>query len=118
MSKVVPVIDLSDFEAGDADVCRRVSSEIDAACVSVGFFSLIGHGVPDHIIDTAHRTAAAFFALPLETRETAAKPSPDYPYGYTPFSAEALNRSIGGSASPDLKETYNCLLYTSPSPRD
>lgn len=37
----------------------------------------------------------------------AAKPESTYPYGYTPFSGEALNRSIGGVGVPDLKETYS-----------
>ena len=38
---------------------------------------------------------------------TVAMPYPGYPYGYNPFNVEALNRSIGGDAPPDLKETFN-----------
>jgi len=34
-------------------------------------------------------------------------PAPGYPYGYSPPEAEALERSIGGVAAPDLKETFN-----------
>ena len=38
---------------------------------------------------------------------TVAMPYPGYPYGYNPYNVEALNRSIGGDAPPDLKETFN-----------
>jgi isopenicillin N synthase-like dioxygenase len=34
-------------------------------------------------------------------------PEPGYPYGYSPIDTEALNRSIGGDAAPDAKETFN-----------
>lgn len=103
----IPIIDLTGF-AGKSKARRRaIGADIDAACREVGFFSIVGHGVPDEIVDVGHAAAIAFFDRPLTDRLTAAKPDPTYPYGYVPFSAEALNRSIGGSAVPDLKETFN-----------
>jgi isopenicillin N synthase-like dioxygenase len=102
----VPIIDLSGLGRG-GDRASEVGREIDEACRSVGFFSVIGHGIDAAVIERAHDAAIAFFDLPPEARLGAAKPSPDAPYGYVPFSAEALNRSIGGTGPPDLKETYN-----------
>ena len=102
----VPVIDLSGLGRGGGRA-SEVGREIDEACRSVGFFSVIGHGIDAAVIERAHDAAIAFFDLPPEARLGAAKPSPDAPYGYVPFSAEALNRSIGGTGPPDLKETYN-----------
>jgi len=102
----VPVIDLRGLRQGGA-AAGDVGAAIDEACRSVGFFSVTGHGVDPAIIARAHRAALAFFDLPLEARLGAAKPSPNAPYGYVPFSAEALSRSIGGVGPPDLKETYN-----------
>lgn len=102
----VPVIDLGGLAADD-ESAREVGVAIDAACRSVGFFSVVGHGVDADLIERAHAAALAFFDLPLDARLGAAKPTPSAPYGYVPFSAEALNRSIGGDGPPDLKETYN-----------
>ncbi len=102
----VPVIDLRGLVDGGDDA-DAVGVAIDAACRSVGFFSVIGHGVDPDVIGCAHDAAQAFFDLPLDARLGAAKPTPSAPYGYVPFTAEALNRSIGGVGPPDLKETYN-----------
>lgn len=96
----VPVVDL---RRSIADV----GAEVDTACREVGFFSVVGHGVPETVITDAHRLALAFFDLPLADRAEVEPDDVSYPYGYRPFSAEALNRSIGGVAPADLKETMN-----------
>ncbi|BAN01959.1 isopenicillin N synthase family dioxygenase [Ilumatobacter coccineus] len=85
----------------------EVGTAVDTACREVGFFSVVGHGVPEELIAEAHRLALAFFDLPLVDRAEAEPDDVSYPYGYRPFSAEALNRSIGGVAPADLKETMN-----------
>ncbi len=103
----VPVIDLSGFSEGDESHRARIASDVNEACRSIGFFSVVGHGVDPEIVETAHRTALEFFALPLADRMDAVVPEPSYPYGYRPFTAEALNKSIGGAGRPDLKETFN-----------
>lgn len=106
----VPVIDLDGFGgSGIASAARRadVGAAVDRACCDVGFFSVVGHSVDADVIDRAHAAALAFFDLSLDDRLGAAKPDPSYPYGYSPLAGEALNRSIGGVAPPDLKETYN-----------
>ncbi|MGH1491210.1 MAG: isopenicillin N synthase family dioxygenase [Acidimicrobiales bacterium] len=114
----IPIINLAPFarsgRSGTAAERGAVGRQIDQACRQVGFFSVIGHGIAPEIIEEAHRAALSFFDLPLADRLGAAKPEPTYPYGYTPYSAEALNRSIGGSGSPDLKETYNVGPVGSP----
>jgi isopenicillin N synthase-like dioxygenase len=102
----VPVVDLRGLAEGGV-TADEVGAAIDDACRSVGFFSVTSHGVDRAVIERAHHAALAFFDLPVEDRLGAAKPSPSAPYGYVPFSAEALNRSIGGAGPPDLKETYN-----------
>jgi isopenicillin N synthase-like dioxygenase len=115
----VPVIDLTGFVGGSTTRRRAIADDVDRACRDVGFFSVVGHGVDEQIIADAHEVALAFFDLPLADRLTAEKPNPSYPYGYSPFSKEALNRSLGGVAVPDLKETYNVgPVGTPPRPLD
>jgi isopenicillin N synthase-like dioxygenase len=113
---VIPVVDLS----GDP---ARVGRAVDDACRDVGFFTVIGHGVPDAIADEAWATGRAFFELPLAERMSVAMPTPGYPYGYCPLGVEMLARSrdldtppreapatrrTGASAASDsdIKETY------------
>jgi len=103
----VPVIDLTGFSDGASGVRDRIGAAVDRACREVGFFSIVGHGVDDRMMADSHREAMSFFDLALEDRMAVVMPEPGYPYGYNPFNAEALNRSIGGDAPPDLKETFN-----------
>jgi isopenicillin N synthase-like dioxygenase len=104
---VIPVIDLSLFVDGDDDQRRAVGAQIDEACRSVGFFTIVGHGVDPQLIERLCRAARAFFNAPLDDRLAVAMPEPGYPYGYNWLEAEALNRSIGGAQPADLKETFN-----------
>ena len=104
---MIPVIDLEQVTEGSADDRRTVAEEIDRACRDVGFFTVVGHGVGHETIEALRREALAFFDLPLADRLAVAMPEPGYPYGYSPLEAEALNRSIGGAAAPDVKETFN-----------
>ncbi len=104
---MISVVDLSGFVGGSTAQRTAVGEAIDRACRDVGFFTVVGHGVGSAQIEELHGAALAFFDLPLEDRLAVAMPEPGYPYGYSPLRAEALNRSLGGEAPPDLKETFN-----------
>ena len=126
----VPVIDLSPMFRNDRDSdeavgnsvaaeVHRLGAEVNDVCRRIGFFAIVGHGIDPAMTEAAHQAAQDFFQLPLNDRMTAARPDPTYPYGYVPFSAEALNQSIGGQGGPDLKETYNVgPVGEPPRPRD
>jgi isopenicillin N synthase-like dioxygenase len=104
---VIPIVDLGRFVGRSVADRRSVGEEIDRACRDIGFFAVVGHGVADDTIERLHTAALEFFDLPLADRLEVAMPEPGYPYGYNRVEAEALNRSIGGGAAPDLKETFN-----------
>lgn len=93
----VPVVDLAGSDAVEAvaDACRRV-----------GFLTVVGHGVPDAVIDGAWDTATAFFDLPLAQRQQVAMPRPGYPYGWSPMAGETLSASLGRRSHPDLKQSF------------
>lgn len=106
----IPVIDIGPALAGaSADAATRaaMARAIDEACSTIGFLAITGHGIDDRIVTAVHEAACAFFALPEAERMAVAMPEPGYPYGYNPFSAESLERSLGATALPDLKETFN-----------
>jgi isopenicillin N synthase-like dioxygenase len=104
---MIPVVDLGPFLGGTVADRSLVGAEIDAACRTAGFFTVVGHGVDARLVDDVHRLALTFFDLPLEDRLAVRMPAPGYPYGYSPYEGEALNRSLGGPAPADRKETFN-----------
>ncbi|KVH99759.1 Isopenicillin N synthase [Cynara cardunculus var. scolymus] len=91
--KKIPTIDLSAKES-------QVSKLIIEACEEYGFFKVINHGVPHHIIKTMEDESFRFFhkALPEKQRV-----GPANPFGYG-------NRNIG--LSGDTGELEYLLLQT------
>lgn len=59
----LPVLDLSRLDAGPAEAAA-FHEELRATTHDVGFFHLVGHGIPPDVMSHAFDTAARFFALP------------------------------------------------------
>jgi isopenicillin N synthase-like dioxygenase len=59
----IPVLDLSLLN-GTPEQQERFRDDLRRATHEVGFFSLVGHGVPAGLVDRAYTAARAFFALP------------------------------------------------------
>lgn len=110
----VPVIDLSPYTAGD-DPTRddpaareRVAREIDAACSSVGFMQIVGHGIDDAVIEGLAGAIDDFFALPPETKNGYRVAGANR--GYSPPKSETLSLSLGvesASRMNDFFEAFN-----------
>jgi isopenicillin N synthase-like dioxygenase len=63
----LPVLDMAMLDRGKAGAAEfRVA--LRTATHEVGFFSLVGHGIPDDVTARAFAEAARFFALPLEDK--------------------------------------------------
>ena len=91
---------------------------MDLACRTLGFFRIPIDVVAAPIRDTAWRTAAEFFALDEAAKREIEFPEPGYPYGYSPFRAETLAKSLDDEiAPPDLKESLSVGPDCGP-PRD
>jgi len=65
---MLPIIDLSAPLAGDSTATAAVAREINAACLTHGFFYIRNHGVPDAIIDRTVEQAKLFFRQPIEEK--------------------------------------------------
>jgi isopenicillin N synthase-like dioxygenase len=99
VSDLVPIIDL---EASDA--VRR----IDEACRSIGFLSVVGHGIEAATIEDMLQETAEFFALPLADKLALRPARPDVDRGYAAKGSEGLAYSLGvDGAPPDLFEAFN-----------
>jgi isopenicillin N synthase-like dioxygenase len=97
----VPVIDIS----GDP---RRVADEVGVACRELGFLTVIGHGVPEDVIERTARVARTFFDLPNEEKRTLADGDPREGLpAYRPLRSESLAASLDRAAPGDLKESLD-----------
>ena len=99
----LPSIDISPYlEDPTSAAAERVIDEIRSACLSTGFFQLLGHGVPKALQASVFRGAAKFFALPLDTKVALnAKKNPGY-RGYDIMASQSYEADV----LPDLKEGF------------
>ncbi|MFF8018524.1 2-oxoglutarate and iron-dependent oxygenase domain-containing protein [Streptomyces sp. NPDC007929] len=98
----VPVIDLSsrDTAEGRADLAKA----IDAACTGSGFFVIVGHGIPQSLIDRMFHTTYAFFRLPDEEKKAVAhRPGVS---GYRKTGGSTAH-SLDQQTPPDLCEAFS-----------
>jgi len=106
MLTTVPVIDLAPFTAGAPADRAAVGRAIDAACTEIGFFTIVGHGVPASLIDRMRETSLAFFDLPTAEKQAVGRPRPEQSRGYIALGGENLSYSRGDTTTTDLKEFF------------
>lgn len=95
----VPVIDLGDAPAA-------VARAVDDAARTVGFMQILGHGIPQSVLDAFTTALDEFFALDPETKNAYRCP-PELNRGYTAPRSEALANSLGLATAADLFEAFN-----------
>ncbi|HWK96023.1 MAG TPA: 2-oxoglutarate and iron-dependent oxygenase domain-containing protein [Pseudolabrys sp.] len=100
----IPEIDIAGFMAGDAAASRKIYAEVNAALQDVGFFTIVGHGVPSETIGALRNGAKAFFDMPSDTKQRFVNPRGSISRGYVGIGLENLGRTLGGGASIDIKE--------------
>jgi isopenicillin N synthase-like dioxygenase len=92
----IPRIDLTDREARRDEIV----DQLWCAATEVGFFQLVNHSIPQHLVDAAFARAAEFFALPEPAK--AALPL-DKPSNAGWEYSSQIRPSVG---TPDQKESY------------
>lgn len=101
----IPVIDLEPYRTGGEAGKQQVAQAVDAACRSVGFLVVTGHGVDPNLITRLRAVTTEFFSLSSEEK-LAIKMPPDRYRGYM-AEAESLAASYGQESPPDLKEALS-----------
>ncbi|WP_395346620.1 isopenicillin N synthase family dioxygenase [Variovorax sp. UC122_21] len=102
----VPVIDVRPFLEGSAADKILVATQIRDACEQIGFFTIVGHGVPMASYENLRSQALAFFALPEEERMRTAQPASKISRGYSAHASRALAYSMGDTTPPDLQQSF------------
>lgn len=103
----IPVIDLGPALAGGTAQKRAIGEQIDRNCRDIGFFSIVGHGVPTGLMHELRALSHEFFELPLAEKLRAQHPEITTPRGYRAQGLEALSYASETVAPPDLKEFYH-----------
>jgi isopenicillin N synthase-like dioxygenase len=100
----IPVIDLAPSFASEAGR-EKVAAEIRSACETIGFFTIVGHGIPTALVDRLLATSRAFFALPLADKQRTPQPVEKISRGYSHVASRGLAYSTGTRTPPDLQES-------------
>ncbi len=104
----VPIIDISGYFSGNAATKRAIATEIDAACRSIGFLVISGHGVAEELLDRADRVTRAFFAKPIEEKRRYKTPDPAIYRGFYDIGTNAVAYSLDDrEAAPDYCERFS-----------
>jgi isopenicillin N synthase-like dioxygenase len=102
----IPVIDVAPFLAGSLAGKRTVARAMGEACMDLGFFSIVGHGVPPALMRRMLDISRAFFDLPLTEKLKVKQPRPEQSRGYIGLGQENLSYSRGDRSTADLKELF------------
>jgi isopenicillin N synthase-like dioxygenase len=102
----IPSIDLTPLREGSESAKRAVSRAIDAACTDLGFFMVLGHGVPNDQITTTRQRAIEFFDLPDAEKMKIARPPAKISRGYNRLGDRSLSYTLGQAATPDIQEAF------------
>ena len=105
-SRLIPRIDLQCLHPHVAANVQAADS-IRRACEEIGFFTVTGHGVPEHVLNACRDISLDFFRLPGPEKLKIKLTSPGSPYGYSAMANESLARSRGNRTPPDLKESFS-----------
>jgi isopenicillin N synthase-like dioxygenase len=105
MRTTVPVIDVAPFRDGTSCGKRRTATEVGRACEAIGFFTIVGHGVPRPLVQQMTDVCREFFDLPLAEKLQVKRPRPEQSRGYLGVGDEHLSYSLGGAVT-DLKEFF------------
>ncbi len=67
-ASMIPVVDLGPFLAGAPGACEATAAELRIVCETIGFFTIVNHGVPAELIEATFAEAARFHAQPIEAK--------------------------------------------------
>lgn len=96
----IPVIDLSDHLAGRPGATEAAAREVGDALCNVGFFSIVGHGVPWDQVESIYAEAERYHALDDEVK--LAHPMTADLMGYVP---------LGGAKRGDRPHALNAAFF-------
>ena len=84
---------------------QRVVEEILEACRTVGFFTILNHGVDPAVLEEAWKASADFFNLPMDEKMNHnAENDAEYPYGYEQKEQLSKGKALDGAGGPSAAD--------------
>jgi isopenicillin N synthase-like dioxygenase len=115
----VPIIDISPYVGAASEAERReVARRIDGAAHTVGFMQIVGHAIPQQILEDFAAAIDVFFALDSQTKQGYRTPA-EINRGYSPPKSESLSLSLGVESATrmnDFFEAFNVGIAASAYP--
>jgi isopenicillin N synthase-like dioxygenase len=111
-TSTVPIIDIAPFFGGEPAERQAVADAVAAACETIGFLIVTGHGVPQSSIDDVYALTDEFFRLPHEEKMQIAGPEGDT---YTAYSPLGDPYGQGGREGPNLREVFHASRFDTPA---
>jgi isopenicillin N synthase-like dioxygenase len=104
---VIPRIDIGPYlRDPSCPESAQIVQDVKKACMTTGFFSLVGHNVSKELQKRVFKASETIFALPLAEKEKLV-PARLRNRGYEIIGSQALQEGT----LPDLKEVRSCLGY-------
>ncbi|KAK6083468.1 2og-fe oxygenase [Seiridium cupressi] len=98
----IPTVDVGPYLADpSSEESSKIVEQVRQACITSGFFQLVGHGISKELQNRVQKAAEAVFALPLEEKKKLMHPNLKN-RGYEIIGSQALQEG----ALPDLKEGF------------
>lgn len=102
----VPVIDVEPFLVGDERAKQSVARRVDETLRNTGFMSIVGHGVPNQLVQRAREAALEFFGQELAEKMKVANPPEHMSRGYNWVGNRSLAYTLDEETPPDLQEGF------------
>lgn len=104
-SEEIPVLDLAPYFAGEPGALQRLGAELRRAFEEIGFYFIVGHGVPQTLVDAAFTEAERFHAQPLADK--LAVQLDETFSGYMPMRGSTTRHSqINPNNKPNVNEAF------------
>ncbi|WP_421723470.1 isopenicillin N synthase family dioxygenase [Bauldia sp.] len=100
----IAVIDIDPFIKGDAADRQKAAAALGEAFETTGFAVIVGHGVPESLVQDTYDALVEFFALPFADKEQFTPPEQAKGRGYLPIGIESVAKTLTGETPPDLCE--------------
>jgi isopenicillin N synthase-like dioxygenase len=102
----IPVIDIAPYFSGRQADRLAVAEQIGQACRDVGFYIIVGHGVPEELVAAVDSNARAFFDLPLDGKMKVHAGNAAGTCGYAAVGERSFAYTRGEKSPPDLHESF------------
>jgi isopenicillin N synthase-like dioxygenase len=105
----IPTIDITPYLDSPTSIeASKIVDQVRTACLTTGFFQLVGHGIPRSLQDDIFKGSEALFSLPFEEKK---KLDRSVSVGSSNRGYELIgNQGLQEGTLPDLKEVISTTL--------